>query len=397
MRVQLADNIFWVGAVDWHVRDFHGYSTTRGSTYNAYLIIDEKIALIDSVKAPFAETLLANVAELTDPAKIDYLVSNHVEPDHSGSAYRMLEAAPQAELIASAKGVAGLRTYYGEARQVREVNTGDEISLGRHTLHFIHTPMLHWPDSMFTYAPEEKLLFSMDAFGQHLASSGRFDEEVPFDVLMAEAKKYYANIVMPFGKIVTKTLAAASELETETIAPSHGIIWRKHIPDALAAYAEWAVCKPTAKVLVLYDSMWDSTEIMAEAIYDGVVKSGVDCSLVKVPKNDLTDMATDVLDAAAIAVGTPTLNNGMMPKVAAFLTYIMGLRPTGKVGFTFGSHGWSGGGAAQASEMLERTKVELLREPITCRFRPTEDVIEECRRAGEELAARAGEMADAHG
>lgn len=394
MKVQLADNIFWVGAVDWHIRDFHGYSTTRGSTYNAYLIIDEKVALIDSVKAPFAETLLGHVAEHIDPAQIDYLVSNHVEPDHSGSVYRMLEAAPKAELIASAKGVAGLRAYYGELRKVREVKTGDEISLGKRTLHFVNTPMLHWPDSMFTYVPEEKLLFSMDGFGQHLASSGRFDENVPFDVLMAEAKKYYANIIMHLGKIVAKTLSAASDLEIETIAPSHGVIWRKHIPEILAAYTEWAACKPAAKVLVVYDTMWESTEIMAKAIYDGVVQSGVDCKLMKISKNDLTDMTTEVLDAAGIAVGTPTLNNGMMPKVAALLTYIMGLKPTGKVGFAFGSHGWSGGGAAQASGMLDRTKVELLRDPITCAYRPTEDMIEECRRAGESLAAKAREMAD---
>ena len=393
MKVPLTGGIFWVGVVDWNVRDFHGYTTRRGSTYNAYLVVDEKIALVDSVKAPFRERLLEHVAEHVDPKSIDFIISNHTEPDHSGSLYYMAQAAPNAALIASGRGVKGLEAYYGSCREIREVKTGNELSLGKRTLQFITTPMLHWPDSMATYVPEEKLLFSMDAFGQHLASSGRFDDEVPFDVLMAEAKTYYANIIMHLGKIVAKTLDAAKGLDIETIAPSHGVILRKRIPEMLSAHADWAKCKPAAKVIIVYDTMWQSTETMAHAILRGVASKDVECKLLKVTNNDLTDLATEMLDTACVAVGTPTLNNGMMPPIAAFLTYIMGLKPAGKVGLTFGSHGWSGGGAVQAAEMLQKATVELMNDPITCVLRPDEAVIQRCEEAGVALAAKALELA----
>ncbi len=392
MNVPLRDDIYWVGAVDWNVRDFHGYTTRRGSTYNAYLILDEKVALIDSVKEPFAEDLLGHIRAHVDPAKIDYVVSNHSEPDHSGSLYHVLEAAPNAELIATAKGAATLQTYYGE-RNIRTVKTGDEVALGKRTLQFVTTAMLHWPDSMFTYVPEEKLLFSMDAFGQHLASSGRFDDEVPFDIVMAEAKKYYANILMIFGKLVAKTLPVAHALDIETIAPSHGVMWRKHIAEILSKYEDWAVCKPAAKVLVVYESMWHSTELMAEAIHEGAAAEGVACQYLRLSVNDITDLATEMLDTACVAVGTSTLNNGMLPRTAAFLTYMTGLKPVGKVGLAFGSHGWSGGGASQASAMLETAGIELMREPLTCSYKPTAQVLAQCRQAGAALAAKAKELA----
>jgi len=393
MKVRVADDVYWVGVVDWNVRDFHGYTTRRGSTYNAYLIVDEKIALIDAVRAPFADVLLANIAEHVDPSRIDYLISDHTEPDHSGALKAVLEAAPNATLVATARGLKGLEAYYGPARETREVSTGDTISLGKHTLQFIATPMLHWPDSMFTYVPEKKLLISMDAFGQHLASSGRFDDEVSMDIIMAEAKTYYANIIMHLGKIVAKTLEAAKDLHIETIAPSHGIIWREHIAEILKAYADWAACKPTPKVLVLYDTMWHSTEIMAQAVCRGVVEAGAECKLLKVSANDLTDLATEMLDAACVAVGTPTLNNWMMPSVAAFLTYIAGLKPSNKAGFTFGSYGWSGGGAKQASEILAKATVEIVAEPITCVYRPDDAVIRLCQEMGNKLAQRALDVA----
>jgi len=393
MKTALRNDIYWVGVVDWNIRDFHGYTTTRGSTYNAYLVLDEKIALIDTVKEHFADEFLARLREHVDPKDIAYIVSNHTEPDHSGNIQAVLEIAPNATLVASPRGVKGLAAYYGPTRRVQEVKTGDEISLGKRTLHFINTPMLHWPDSMFTYVPEEKLLFSMDAFGQHFATSGRFDDEVPFDVLMAEAKKYYANIVMPFGKIVARTLDAAKDLAIETIACSHGVIWRKYVSEIVSAYADWPVCKAVPKVLVIYDTMWESTEIMARAVLEGVAAEGVDCRLLRVSKNDLTDLATEMLDTACVAVGSPTLNNGMLPTVAEFLTYIAGLKPTGKAGLAFGSHGWSGGGAEQAAGLLEKTGVELIREPITCVFRPDEAVLDQCRKAGAALAAKAKAVA----
>ncbi len=367
---EIAPGIYWVGYVDWNVRDFHGYSTNRGSSYNAYLIVDEKIALIDAVKCGYSGDLLDKISEWVDPSKIDFIISNHTEPDHSGEIARVLEKAPNAVVVATDKGRLGLEQYYAGNWNYQVVNTGDSISLGKYTLNFISTPMLHWPDSMFTYIPELKLLFSMDAFGQHLAHSLRFDDEVDFSLLMYEAKVYYANIIMHLGNIVKKTLKQTADTPIEMIAPSHGIIWRKHIPDIIAAYQDWADCKPTRKVLVIYDSMWKSTEIMAESIMAGVLDTGVEASLLKITANDITHLATDVLDAAAICIGTPTLNNCMLPTVASFLTYIKGLRPKNKLGLAFGSYGWSGGAVEQAQQMLRDTGIEIFSENISCKYKP---------------------------
>ncbi|MBN1436742.1 MAG: FprA family A-type flavoprotein [Sedimentisphaerales bacterium] len=387
--IEVKKGIYWVGSVDWNVRDFHGYTTSRGSSYNAYLIVDEKIALIDSVKHGFRQDMLAKIAEHVDPSKIDYVISNHTEPDHSGELLAVMQQAPQSQLIASAKGEKGLRQYYPGDYPCRVVKTGDTLNLGRYELSFINTPMLHWPDSMFTYLASEKLLFSMDAFGQHLASNQRFDVDVDFDILMHEAKTYYANIIMHLGSIVAKTLKAASELAIETVCPSHGVIWTKHLPDIISRYQDWCAFKPAGKVLVIYDSMWHSTEMMAEQIVAGATEEGVQAQLIRLPNHDLTNVVTEILDADAVVVGSPTLNNGMMPTVAAFLTYIKGLKPAKKIGFAFGSHGWSGGGAAQVGQEMEATGIEIVREPIVCQYRPDQAVLDQCLSAGKELAQHA--------
>jgi flavorubredoxin len=385
--VKLTDSIYWVGIVDWNVRDFHGYETTSGSTYNAYLIMDEKIALVDVVKGSFAEQFRKQIEKVVDPKKIDYIISNHSEPDHSGSLGDVLSWAPQATVIATAKGKATLKNYHPGDWNAIVPKVGEPLSLGKHTLDFIPTPMLHWPDSMFTYVREEKLLFSMDAFGQHLATAGRFDTDVPLGLIMTEAKRYYANIIMHLGRIVKKTLEAAKDLAIETIAPSHGVIWRKHIPEILAAYRDWADCvAKNRKVLVIYESMWSSTEQMAEAIYNGALDAGAEAKLLSLKANNLTDLVTEVLDAQAFAVGTPTLNNGPMPTVAAFVNYITGLKPTHKIGMTFGAHGWAGGGAERVATELQAADIELPMSPITCSYRPSEDVLRQCYEAGKALA-----------
>jgi anaerobic nitric oxide reductase flavorubredoxin len=389
---QIAPNIYWVGFVDWNIRNFHGYETHRGSSYNAYLILDEKIALIDAVKGHYSKYLLENIAERIEPAKIDYLISNHTEPDHSGGIAAVLKHAPNAQVIASEKGQAGLEKYYQGKWNYRVVKTGDTLSLGRDTLHFINTPMLHWPDSMFTYLPDRKLLFSMDAFGQHLASSSRFDADVDFDVLMAEAKTYYANIIMHLGNVVARTLKQTETLPIETICPSHGVIWIRHIHDIIAAYRDWAVCKPRNKVLVIYDSMWQSTEIMAGAVADGAAEENVEVKLLRLGANDMTELATETLDAGAIAIGSPTLNNNMMPTVAAFLTYIKGLKPKNKLSLTFGSYGWSGGAVEQAAAMLKETGLEPAAENIACQYRPDQEILDQCRRAGKILAQKVKQL-----
>lgn len=394
MDTTLRDNIDWVGYVDWTVRDFHGYSTERGTTYNAYLVRDEKTALIDTVKAPFADDLLANVSALTDLAKVDYVVCNHAEPDHAGALPRVMAALPNATLVCDKKCEAALARHHDTSGwKIRVVGTGDTISLGRRTLQFIETPMVHWPESMFTFIPEEKLLFTMDAFGQHYASSQRFDDEVRLSAVMAEAKTYYANIVMPYGRRVAAVLEQAARLDIEMIAPSHGVIWRSHNAEILEAYRNWCVCRPAPKVLVIYDTMWNHTGEMARAIHEGASQPGVTAELIHVRSSNLTRIATEVLDAAAVAFGSSTLNQGIMPMAAAVLTYLQGLRPAGKAGFAFGSYGWSKGGPEAVEEYLKAMKWKIVREPIKAQYRPTPDVLDECRGAGRILAEKAKTVA----
>lgn len=394
MSSTLFDGIDWVGVVDWNVRDFHGYKTQRGSTYNAYLIRDEKTALFDTVKCPFSEKLLANVRALTPLEKLDYLVVHHGEPDHAGSASAVVKACPQVTVVCSERVQKTLSAYQDTTGwNWQLVKTGDTLSLGTHTLSFLETPMVHWPDSTMTYVPERKLLFCMDAFGQHYASSGRFDDEVVLHEALDEARTYYANIIMWAGKPIQRALEAASQLDIEMLATGHGVIWRSHVAEIIAAYQDWVVCRPRPKVLVAYDTMWESTAAMAEAIAEGARSTGVDVKLFSVRANDITRLATEVLDAATMAFGSSTLNGGMLPAMAEGLTYIQGLRPLCKAGFAFGSYGWSKGGAARVNQYLEDTKIEVLREPLECPYRPTPEVLAECREAGKLLGERATALA----
>ena len=393
MNTSLCPNVDWVGYVDWSVRDFHGYDTQRGTTYNAYLVRDEQTALIDTVKAPYAGALLQAVSERIEPAQVAYVVCNHAEPDHSGALPQVLAAMPGAALLCNKKCAATLAQHYDtSAWRIRVVGNGETVSLGKCSLQFLDTPMVHWPESMATYLPEHKLLFSMDAFGQHWATAQRFDDEVPLESLLDEAKAYYANIVMPFGKPVVALLDRLAAVPIGIIAPSHGLIWRSAIERLLRDYRDWAVCRPRAKVLVLYDSMWESTASMAEAIWEGASAPGVDARLMHVRRTSLAQIATETLDAAAIAFGSATLNRGMMPMAAAVLNYLKGLRPTGKAGLAFGSYGWGLGGPEAVDEWLKTMDWEILRPPIKAQYRPTPAVLDECRAAGVLLAERARTM-----
>jgi flavorubredoxin len=393
MNTTLCENIDWVGAVDWTIRDFHSYETARGATYNAYLVRDEKTALVDTVKAPFADELLRSVAALRDPSRVDYVVCNHAELDHSGALPQVLAALPQATLVCDKKCAATLGEHFDTAGwKIQTVGTGDAISLGRRTLRFIETPMVHWPESMATYVPEEKLLFSMDAFGQHYATSERFDDEADLPTVMQEAKTYYANIVMPYGHAVLKTLGQLAGLEIGMIAPSHGLIWRRHAAEIVAAYRDWANHRPQPKVLVIYDTMWESTATMAEAVLEGAAQPGVSASLIHVRRTGLTQIAAEVLDAAAVAFGSSTLNRGMMPLAAATLCYLEGLRPLHKAAVAFGSYGWGRGGPEAVDEALRRMEWDIVRDPLRARWRPTPEVLAECRQAGQLLAQRAAAL-----
>jgi flavorubredoxin len=393
MNTTLRENIDWVGVVDWTIRDFHSYETERGATYNAYLVRDEKTALVDTVKAPFAADLLRNVASLCNPSRVDYIVCNHAELDHSGALAEVIRAMPAATLLCDKKCAATLGEHFDTSGwRIRVVENGESISLGRRTLQFFETPMVHWPESMCTYVPEEKLLFSMDAFGQHYATSQRFDDEADLPTVMDEAKTYYANIVMPYGQAVLKTLERLAGLEIGMIAPSHGLIWRRHAAEIIAAYRGWANHRSRPKVLVIYDTMWESTAAMARAILDGAAQPGVSASLVHVRRTNLTRIAAEVLDAAAVAFGSSTLNRGMMPMAAATLSYLEGLRPLGKAAVAFGSYGWGRGGPEAIDEALRRLQWEIVREPLRSHWRPTPDVLAECRQTGRLLAERASRL-----
>lgn len=376
--VELKPGIYYVGVVDWHLRNFHGYSIHKGTTYNAYLIVDEKVALIDTVKAPFAAELLERISEIIDPAKIDYVISNHVEMDHSGAIPAVMKAAPKATLITSdPSGLKGLKAHFGSDFEFQQVKAGDVVSLGKRTLTFVATPMLHWPDNMVTYCPEEKILFSNDAFGQHFTSSKHFDDEVELSQVMAEVKGYYANILMPYSAQAKKALAIVNGLELDIIAPSHGIIWRSHIQEVLSTYAEFSDTVTEDKALVIFDSMWHSTESMAHSIAEGFTRKGTAVRLLDLKENELSDVITEVLTARYIAIGSPTLNNNIMPNVAALLTYLKGLQPKNKKGFAFGSYGWGGQSIGIVNQALEDLGFEIILDPIRINFVPSKEQLRE--------------------
>ena len=388
-KVQLARGVYWVGAIDWNVRNFHGYSTHRGTTYNAYLIVDEKVALIDTVKAPFYDEMAARVREIVSFDKIDYVISNHVEMDHSGSLPMALRDAKNAKLVTLEKfGENGLAKTFHQSWPTIAVKEGSTVDLGKRKLAFIPTPMLHWPDSMCTYLVEDKLLFSMDAFGQHIATSQRFDDEVDMGIVMHEASKYYANILMPFGDLIVKAVNKLGGVKIDMIAPSHGIIWRSHIKDIVEAYARWGKGETVAKALVIYDTMWGSTQKMALAILKGMTDEGVDVKLFNLTASDKSDVIKEVLDAKALIIGSPTLNNGIFPSVAEFLCYLKGLKPRNKIGAVFGSHGWGGGAVKAVQQELEQTGVELIDSKLAFKFVPDEAEIQKCIDFGREIAAK---------
>jgi flavorubredoxin len=386
--IQLKKGIYWVGAIDWNIRSFHGYVTNRGSTYNAYLIVDDQIALVDTVKAAFFPQMVERIREIVDPAKVNYLISNHTEPDHSGAIRDFLDVAENAELIASDPGVKELRRYYGEDLKCTSIKEKPSISLGNKTLQFVPVPMVHWPDSMVTYIPEEQLLLSNDAFGQHLATSTRFDDEVDQAVLFQEAKTYYANIVMHLWRPIGKALEALAGVKIDMIAPSHGIIWRSHPEKIIEAYKSWVAGVSDPKAIIVYDSMWGSTELIANALVDGIVSEGVEARLYKLSSANHTEIITDILDAKAVLVGSPTLNNGLFPTVAAFLTYLKGLRPQKKIGACFGSYGWGGGAKRDAEALIRAAGIELIESPLKYPFRPNDDELATAKNYGKSIAQK---------
>jgi len=390
VQTKLTENIHWVGVVDWNLRDFHGYLTRRGTTYNAYLISDEKTALIDTVKHTFSSELLRNICEIVDPEKIDYIIVNHVEMDHSSSLPIITKYAKNATIIASQRGKDAIIEHYGADFNIQTVKTGDELKLGKRTLRFVEAPMLHWPDSMFTYVVEAKILMPNDAFGQHLATSERFDDEVDEHVLMEEAKTYYANILMPFAPLITRKIQEVVQMgiPIAMIAPSHGIIWRSNPSKIINAYLDWSAGKSENKVVIVYDTMWGSTDKMARAIAEGVASQAVDVKLLKLRAANRTEAMTEILDAKAVVVGSPTLNNGMFPTLGSFLTYATGLKPKGKLWSFFGSYGWGGGAVKGMTEMARKAGFEVHEPGIEVKYVPDQEDLKRCFEFGQQIAAK---------
>ena len=369
--IKIRPDLYWLGAIDWAMRSFHGYATSRGSSYNAYLILDDKITLIDTVKRPFAGELLDRIASVIDPARIDYIVSNHAEPDHSGSIPLLLSHCPHAKVYTSdPQGHKALAARYGDL-PYEAVKTGDTLSLGRRTLHFVATPMLHWPDSMVTYCPEEKILFSNDAFGQHLASNRLFDDENDLSVVMAEAKKYYANILMLYGRQAQTALKTVRTLDLDMIAVGHGVLWRSHIEDILAAYEKWSEGVLEERAVVVFDSMWGSTEKLARAITDAFTARKIPVAYFDLRVDEISDAITEILTSKYLAVGSPTLNNQMMPNIAAFLSYLKGFVPKERQAFAFGSYGWGGQSVAQVEAELRAAGCDICRPMVRIANVPT--------------------------
>lgn len=393
--VELKKGIYSVGAVDWNIREFHGYSTLKGTTYNAYLVVDDKITLFDAVKKPFVNDLVCNISRIVDPRKIDYLVVNHVEMDHSGGVPEMIDLIQPEKVFCSSMGRKNLSDHFHrEDWPFEVVETGKTISLGARTVQFLETRMLHWPDSMFSYLKEDRLLISSDAFGQHWATSQRFDDEVDMTELLAHAAKYYANILLPYSPLVQKLLASVQKmgLEIDMIAPDHGLIWRSHPGRILEAYDTWSKQKARNKAVVVYDTMWHATEKMAEAIADGLAQEGIEVKLFEMKSSDRSEVMTEILDAKAVIVGSATLNNGILPTVADILCYMKGLRPTDKIGFAFGSYGWSGEAVKLITEALEEMKVKIVNGGIRVKFTPTHDDFRKCaelgKKVGQEIKAK---------
>lgn len=372
--IKLTDDVYWVGAIDWGLRNFHGYLTQRGSTYNAYLILDEKITLIDTVKHYLHEDMLKRISALVDPAKIEYVIANHVEMDHSGGLPKLMESNKDLKIITSPNGKKGLRDHYKKEWDFHVVKTGDTLDIGKRKLQFTLTRMVHWPDNMVCYSELDKILFSNDAFGQHLATSERFDDEYPHSIIIEEAKKYYANIVLPYGPMVQKALDAVSCLDIETIAPSHGLLWRSHVADIVAEYYKWSANKTSKRALIIYDSMWGSTEKIAGAIGSAFENKGYYTSFLNLQNNHISDIMTEVLTAEYICVGSPTLNNNMLPTVASFLTYFRGLAPKNRTGLAFGSFGWGGQSVDQVENVLRDCGFDVL-DAVKIKYIPDENTL----------------------
>jgi flavorubredoxin len=388
--ITLADGIYSVGCRDWDIRDFHGYYIHEGTSYNAFLVTGEKNILIDTVKSNFADELLDNISRIIDPKEIDAVISNHTEMDHSGALTRIMHKIGEDKpLYCSKMGAKNLKSHFKHDYNFQAMGSGDTLTIGNRNFSFLETRMLHWPDSMFTYMPDEKILFSSDAFGQHYAGDKFFDDEIG-DEIMPHARKYYANILLHFSPRVQALLAdvAKMKLDIRMICPDHGIIWRKDPSKIITAYDQWSKQEPAKKAVVIFDSMWESTTKMARAVTSGIESENVSVRLMNTRKWHRSDIMTAVMEAGAVAVGSPTLNNGIFPVIADVMTYIKGLRPQNKLAAAFGSYGWSGEAVKILNKEFEEMKWEIVDDGVKVLYVPDASDLERCFDLGACLAGK---------
>lgn len=391
-KLEIKKDIFWVGAVDWNVRTFHGhtYTTKRGTTYNAYLILDDKVTLVDTVYPPFAGELIEKIKEIIPPEKIDYIIVNHVEVDHSGALPEVLKVCPKARLFGSAKCKEGLYKHYYGNWDFQIVKTGDKLPIGKRTLNFIEAPMIHWPDSMFTYCAQEKLLLPNDAFGQHYATSERFDDEADQCALMDEAAKYYGNILWPLSAVILRKIEEIQKMNIaiDMIAPSHGIIWRQDPMKIINAYIGWTKNETRRKAVVVYETMWGATEKMARRIAEGITDSGVSVKLFDITTSDRTEVIKEMLDAKGFVIGSSTHDNDMLTTIAGFLEFLKGLAPKNRIAAAFGSYGWAGGAVKSIENILKDTGIEVIQPGLSVKYVPDENEIKHCYEFGMDFAGK---------
>ncbi|MDR1062088.1 MAG: MBL fold metallo-hydrolase [Clostridiales bacterium] len=389
---EIAKNIYWNGIKHWTLRNFHGreLSTHRASTYNAYIVRDEKTALIDTVWDPFADEFAASLEAGVGAKNIDLIVINHNEPDHGGSLGRVMELVPEGTPIYCSKnGAESIRKYFHrDDWNINVVKTGDSVSLGGRELTFVEMRLIHWPDSMMTFDSGAGVLFSNDAFGQHYCASGFFNDEVDECELYQEAIKYFANILAPYAPLIEKKLdeITALGLPVKLIAPSHGVIWRRDPLQIVGKYAEWAKAYSEGFAVIAYDCLYNATPAMAAAIAQGLANRGAAYKIFNTGGTDMSDLMTDMFCARGIIVGSSTVNNTVHRSIAGLLDDIRGHRLRGKIGAAFGSYGWSGEAPRLISEHLKGSGIEVAEEPLRAQYAPTPDDLRKCVEFGERFA-----------
>jgi flavorubredoxin len=389
MITELAKDIYSVGVIDWNRNHFHGHELTlgHGTTYNAYLIIDKEVVLVDSVMRPFDGQLIDNIRRIIDPAKITKIVANHAEMDHSGGISTVLHHAPEAEVIVSRRGNESIPGHFHQEWNFKTVKTGDKISIGKRELTFIEAPMVHWPDSMFTYVGDDGILMPNDAFGQHLAADRRFNDQVDTDLLYSEAFKYYVNILTPFSDIIKKKIdeLIALDLPISMIAPSHGIIWRKDPLQIVHKYVEWTRQEPEKRAVILYDTMYDATLQMAEAIGEGLLAEEVPFAMTHLSLDERSDVLMEVFRSRALIFGSPTVNNGPMPTLRPYLADLKHMKFKNKIAAAFGSYGWSGEAVKIIERELEKAGIPVIGPSVRCKWQPISDDLEAARELGRNI------------